>query len=114
MVAASATAKEIRRGVGHRCRACGTRGPAGELPEAGSELGRVIRTSGGGLAWYRACQQRGGMHEQRAANAPVAASDINPRLDRLEEVVLEHSGVSRGEAKGQMPLRALGAEASQL
>src|SRR5208337_386222 len=114
MVAASATAKEIRRGVGHRCRACGTCGPAGDLPETGSELARVVPPSGGGIAWYSTCRQRGGMHEQRAADAPVAASDINPRPARLEEVVLEHSRLSRGEVKGQVPLRALGAEASQL
>ncbi|MGC1723428.1 MAG: hypothetical protein WA746_30990 [Isosphaeraceae bacterium] len=88
-------------------------GAAGDVPEARSQLARVVSPSGG-AARYSACQQRGGVHEQRAADAPVAASYINPRHARLEEVVLEHSGVSRWEAKRQVPLRALGAEASQL
>ena len=92
LVAAPATAREIRRGVGHRCRACGPPGPAGDLPEVGSELARVVPTSGGGFAWYSACQQRGGVHEQRAADAPVAASNIDPRHARPEAVVLEHVG----------------------
>ena len=36
------------------------------------------RRSGGGIARHRACQQCGGVHEQRSADAPVAASHNDP------------------------------------
>ncbi len=48
------------------------------------------------------------MHEQRRANASVAASDTDARDARPETPVLEHSRVCAGKRKGLCPYEHLG------
>src|SRR5689334_11142674 len=54
------------------------------------------------------------MHEQRAADAPVAASDGEPGIAGPEASVLGLPRVSRGEAAPSLPVRTAWAEATQL
>src|SRR5437660_2604263 len=54
------------------------------------------------------------MHEQRAADAPVAASDGEPGIAGPEASVLELPRVSRGEAVPSLPVRTAWAGAAQL
>ena len=61
-----------------------------------------------GVAWDGAGQQRGGMHEQRAADAPVAAPDGEPGVAGPEASVLELPRVSRGETTPACPYELLG------
>src|SRR5437660_978027 len=54
------------------------------------------------------------MHEQRAADAPVAASDGEPGVAGPEASVLELPRVSRGEAVPSLPVRTAWVEVAQL
>ena len=78
------------------------------------ELAGVVPAGRRGAARDGAGQQRGGVHEQRAADAPVAASDGDPGDAGPEAAVLELPRVPRREAERPLPVRAPGAEAAQL
>ena len=97
VVAASAAAPSERHGARRGCGPCGPPGATGGLPEGGRELAGVVRCGVAGVASDGAGQQCGGVHEQRAADAPVAASDGEPGVAGPEAAVLELPRVSRGE-----------------
>ena len=78
---------------------CGYRGAASSLRQVGPELARVVPSARDRVASDGASQQRSGVHEQRPANASVAASDADARDVGPETSVLEYSSVSRGEAE---------------
>jgi hypothetical protein len=78
VVAAPAAAPSEHPGRCGECRPCGASGATGGLPEGGRELAGVVRGRVAGVATDGACQQCGGVHEQRAADAPVATSDGDP------------------------------------
>ena len=67
--------------------------------QVGPELARVVPSDRDRVASDGASQQRSGVHEQRPANASVAASDDDARDVRPETSVLEYSSVSRREAE---------------
>ena len=97
VVAASAAAPSEHPGSRCGCGPCGASGATGGLPEAGRELAEVVRGRGAGVASDGARQQCGGVHEQRAADAPVAAQDGDAGLAGPEAPVLE---LSRASARG--------------
>ncbi len=76
------------------CGSCGASGATGGLPEGGRELADVVRGRGAGVAPDGPRQQCGGVHEQRAPDASVAAQDGDAGLAGLEAPVLELSRFS--------------------
>ena len=83
------------------------RGPAGAttpLSATRRELASALPAGGGCAPPDSPSQQRRGVHEQRAADASVAASDAHTGDARSEAVVLEHAGVWRREAEGPVPV----------
>src|SRR5271170_4418416 len=99
MVVAAATAEEIGRDGDRWLWPCSRRGAAISLCQVGPELARIVSSTRDRIASDSAGQQRSGVHEQRPANASVAASDADARDAGPKASLLEHAGVSRGEAK---------------
>src|ERR1700679_2954320 len=99
MVVAAATAEEIGQDGGRRLWPCSRRGAASSLCQVGPELARIISSARDRIASDGAGQQCRRVHEQRRANASVAASDADTRDAGPEASLLEHACVSRGEAK---------------
>src|SRR5512135_3418849 len=93
---------------------CGASDADGRLPPEGCELVGVVPEGGARATSDGAGQQCGGVPEQRAPDAPGASSHRDAGAAGPEAAVLELSRVSRGEAAGSLPLRALGPETAQL
>ena len=84
------------------------RGGAG--PRVGCRGAGQLRAGRGGAGGHGAGQQRRGVHEQRAADAAVAAPADDPADAGPQAAVLELPGVPLGAAEGRCPYRALGLE----
>ena len=65
---------------------------------------------GGGARGHVPGQQRGGVHEQRAADAAIAAPANDPADARPEAALLELADRSAGAEQGRCPYQALGLE----
>ena len=91
VVAASAAAPSEHHGSRCGCGSCGASGATGGLPEDGRELAGVVRGRVARVAPDGPRQQCGGVYEQRAADAPVAAQDGDAGLAGPEASVLELS-----------------------
>ena len=70
--------------------------------------GRQLRAGGGGAGGHGAGQQRGGVHEQRAADAAVAAPADDAADAGPQAAVLELPAVPLRAAEGRLPLPGVG------
>ena len=99
----------------------GSSDPITELPARGGTGPRVgrggagqLRAGGGGAGGHGAGQQRGGVHEQRAADAAVAAPADDAADAGPQAAVLELPAVPLGAAEGRLSLPGLGAGVAHL
>ena len=97
MVAASAAVARDHCGGDCRRGPCGASGAAGRLPEAGRVRAGIGSRGGAGVASEGTGPQCGGVHEQRAAEAPVATPDVDAGAAGPEASVRKLSCVSCGE-----------------
>src|SRR5262249_12497947 len=104
VVAASAAAAARQPPGGGRLSPGGCVGAADALPAPRPELAEVLPPDSGGAGPGGASQQRRGVHERRAADASVAASDAQSRDAGSEASVLEHAGLSGRKAEGPLPV----------
>src|SRR3954447_24695219 len=87
------------------------RGPGSAL--GGGRASR-LRPDRGDPGQYVPGQQRGGMHEQRAADAAVAAQADDPTDARPEAALLELPCVEGGQAEGPLPVSETGPAATDV
>src|SRR4051794_13399893 len=100
-------------------------GPCGK-PAGRTHLGVDLATASGGCrasrlrpdrgdpGEYVPGQQRGGMHEQRVADAAVAAQADEPTDARPEAALLELPCVEGGQAEGPLPVSETGPAATDV
>jgi hypothetical protein len=88
VVAASATAASECHRFGRGCGPWGASGARGGVPGDRPQLARVVRRGVRRVRRDGAGQRRGGMHERRASDAPVAAPDGKTRAAGPEASVL--------------------------
>src|SRR5262245_31836257 len=68
----------------------------------------VVRSGRGGAGGHVPGQQRGGMHEQRLADAAGPTPPHDPTDARPEATLLEYPSVPIGPAEGRLPVPGVG------